>query len=173
MIALLLAGCGSAWDSTRREDSAELVLTVDQREQDASFDVAATIYLQAADGGDTDTATFDTGWSDTTGVSLDVSVQVKEATGTGRVRFLAWGSQSNDVVPEPVEFVEGERPTVFHDTLFCAARDVTCRFGQRATVDLRDGGPMTVVLRLTVDASADEDSAKYLSDETDYELSFR
>ena len=173
MIVTLLAGCGSAWDSTRREDSAELVLTVDEREKDASFDVSATIYLQAADGGDTDTATFDTGWTDTTGVSLGVTVQVKEASGDGRVRFLAWGAQATDVVPEPVEFIAGDRPTVFHDTIFCAARDTTCWLSQRATVDLREGGPMTVVLRLTVDATADEDSAKYISDQTDYELAFR
>lgn len=173
MITALLIACGSAWDSTRREDSAEIVLTVDDREVDTSFDVAATIYLQAADDGDTDTATFDTGWSDTTGVSIDVDVQVKEATGEGRVRFLAWGGQATDVVPPPVEFVAGDRPTVFHDTMFCAARDGTCSMNQRATVDLREGGPMTVVLRLTVDASADEESAKYISDETDYTLGFR
>ena len=117
--------------------------------------------------------TGDGSWTDTTGVSLDVTVQVKEVTGDGRMRFLAWGAQATDLVPEPVEFVAGERPTVFRDATFCAARDTTCRLSQRATVDLREGGPMTVVLRLTVDATADEDSAKYISDQTNYELSFR
>ncbi len=173
MILAILVGCTSAWDSTRHENSAELVLTVDEREVDASFDVTATIYLQATDAGDTDTATFDTGWSDTTGVSIDVDVEVKEATGDGRARFLAWASQSTDVVPQPVEFVAGERPTVFHERMFCAARDGTCALDQHATVDLREGGPMTVVLRLTVDASADDESAKYISDQTEYTLGFR
>lgn len=173
ILALAVGACHTAWDDDRHLNGPSMVLDTGSPEADASFDVAVDLVTQAAPDTDTDTAGLtDTSIPEGVTVNVDVELRVKDSEGEGTLRFLAWGDQPTDVVPQPFDFAAGSRTILYHDAFSCTNAG-PCAYGRRASLDLRDGGPVTIALQVRATATAPDEWAKYVSDQTEYTLSFR
>lgn len=171
-LAIVACGCHTAWDDNRRENGPSLTLDTATPEADAAFDVEVDLVAQTAPDTDTGDTIVDTAIPETVGIDVAVELRVKEIEGQGTIRFLAWGDLPTDVVAAPFDFAAGSQTVLYTDAFSCAIGQA-CSYGRRASLDLRDGGPISVVLQLRTTATASTESARYISDQTDYTLTFR
>jgi hypothetical protein len=167
-----LCGCiGDALDGDRRETGPTVVLDADHPEMDASFDVNVDLVTVGADT-DTDDAFVDTAVPDGVTVDVEAELRVKDVQGDGTIRFLAWGTEPSDVVPEPFEFAADAGVSLVTEGFSCTNAG-PCTHGRRATLDLRDGGPVTVTLQVRVTSTTDDEWKPYVSSATSYAVEFR